>query len=172
LEIRSPQSYIARMCGRVIQSSGPLRYAIVDGLDMRDSRLSNYPRRWNGAPSQEFLVVRQNHRTVERSLDLLRWGLTRRAAESQSMPRPKRWPACPHSGKPIISADALRITNDQARQVALCDRDEESLAVGIAGLWENWKDPATGEWVRTFAIVTTPANNLVARIHERNVDAR
>ena len=26
---------------------------------MRDSRLSNYPRRWNGAPSQELLVIRQ-----------------------------------------------------------------------------------------------------------------
>ena len=64
-----------RMCGRVIQSSGPLRYAIVDGLDVRDSRLSNYPRRWNGAPSEELLVIRQNHKTGQRSLDLLQWGL-------------------------------------------------------------------------------------------------
>jgi hypothetical protein len=37
----------------------------VDGLDARDSRLSNYPRRWNGAPSQEFLVIRHNHKTGE-----------------------------------------------------------------------------------------------------------
>jgi hypothetical protein len=22
---------------------------------------------------------------------------------------------------------------------------------GVGGLWENWKDPATGEWIRTFA---------------------
>src|SRR5262245_5493529 len=71
----APSHYIAHMCGRVIQSSGPLRYAIVDGLDVRDSRLSNYLRRWNGAPSQDFLVIRQNHKTGERSLDLLRWGL-------------------------------------------------------------------------------------------------
>ena len=49
--------YDLHMCGRVIQSSGPLRYAIVDGLDMRDNRLSNYPRRWNGAPSQELVVI-------------------------------------------------------------------------------------------------------------------
>ena len=27
------------MCGRVIQSSGPLRLAIVEGLDVSDSRL-------------------------------------------------------------------------------------------------------------------------------------
>jgi putative SOS response-associated peptidase YedK len=63
------------MCGRVIQSSEPLRYAIVDGLDVRDSRLSNYRRRWNGAPSLELLVIRENHKTGERWLDLLRWGL-------------------------------------------------------------------------------------------------
>ena len=63
------------MCGRIIQSSGPVRYAIVDGLDARDSRLSNYPRRWNGAPSQEFLIIRQNHKTGDRSLDPIKWGL-------------------------------------------------------------------------------------------------
>ena len=57
------------MCGRIIQSSGTLRYAIVNGLDVRDSRLSNYPRRWNGAPGQELLVIRENHKTGERSLE-------------------------------------------------------------------------------------------------------
>jgi putative SOS response-associated peptidase YedK len=63
------------MCGRIIQSSGPLRYAIVEGFDARESRLSNYPPRWNGGPGQELLVIRLNHKTGERSLDLLRWGL-------------------------------------------------------------------------------------------------
>jgi putative SOS response-associated peptidase YedK len=63
------------MCGRVIQSSGPLRYAIVDGLNVRDSRVHNYPPRWNAAPSQELLVIRRNHKTGEISLDPLRWGL-------------------------------------------------------------------------------------------------
>src|SRR3982751_4325495 len=63
------------MCGRVIQSSGPLRYAIVDGIDVRDSRVHNYPPRWNAAPSQELLVIRRNHKTGEVSLDPLRWGL-------------------------------------------------------------------------------------------------
>jgi hypothetical protein len=40
------------MCGRVIQSSGPLRYAIVDGLNVRDSRVHNFPPRWNAAPRE------------------------------------------------------------------------------------------------------------------------
>jgi hypothetical protein len=33
---------------------------------------------------------------------------------------------------------------------------------GLAGLWENWKDPTSGEWIRTFAIITTDANEMVA----------
>ena len=63
------------MCGRVIQSGGPLRYAIVDGMNVRDSRVHNYPPRWNAAPSQDLLVIRRNHKTGEVSLDPLRWGL-------------------------------------------------------------------------------------------------
>ena len=35
---------------------------------------------------------------------------------------------------------------------------------GIAGLWENWKDPASGEWIRTFAVITVPANQLVGQM--------
>ena len=48
------------MCGRVIQSSAPIRLAILEGMDVRDSRFHNYPPRWNGAPSQELLVIRRN----------------------------------------------------------------------------------------------------------------
>jgi putative SOS response-associated peptidase YedK len=47
------------MCGRIIQSSGPLRYAIVDGMNVRDSRVHNYPPRWNAAPSQELYEGRR-----------------------------------------------------------------------------------------------------------------
>jgi putative SOS response-associated peptidase YedK len=32
---------------------------------------------------------------------------------------------------------------------------------GIGGLW------ASGEWIRTFAIITTDANELVVEIHDR-----
>jgi len=38
---------------------------------------------------------------------------------------------------------------------------------GISGIWENWKDPTSGEWTLTFAIITTDANEFVAEIHDR-----
>ena len=37
----------------------------------------------------------------------------------------------------------------------------------LAGIWENWQRPETGEWVRTFAVITTTANELVGDIHDR-----
>jgi hypothetical protein len=52
---------MAVMCGRVIQSSAAIRYAIVDGMNVRDSRVANYPPRWNGASSQELLVIRSSY---------------------------------------------------------------------------------------------------------------
>jgi putative SOS response-associated peptidase YedK len=62
------------MCGRIVQASDPLRYALVDGLDVPDSRIKplSYKRRAKSAP---LCDPRKPPRTGERSLDLLRWGL-------------------------------------------------------------------------------------------------
>jgi putative SOS response-associated peptidase YedK len=35
----------------------------------------------------------------------------------------------------------------------------------LAGIWDNWKNPATGERLRTFAVITTRANTLLEKIH-------
>jgi hypothetical protein len=45
------------MCGRGIQSSGPLHYAFVENMNVRDSRVHNYPPRWNAGPSQDLLAA-------------------------------------------------------------------------------------------------------------------
>ena len=37
----------------------------------------------------------------------------------------------------------------------------------FAGLWENWQDPESGEWLRTCTIITGEPNELVAQIHPR-----
>jgi putative SOS response-associated peptidase YedK len=38
---------------------------------------------------------------------------------------------------------------------------------GFAGLWERWKDPASGELVRSCTIITTTPNEVCAPIHDR-----
>jgi putative SOS response-associated peptidase YedK len=180
-------AYIAVMCGRVIQSSGPLRYAFVDGMNVRDSRVHYYPPRWNAAPSQELLVIRRNHKTGDVSLDPLRWGLI------------PSWCKDPTGGRKPINAkcetvhqlptfrDAYRhrrcivpvdgffewkaIKGQRAKQpYAIAMKD--GTPFGIAGIWENWKEPASGEWIRTFAVITTDANELVTDIHDRMPHSR
>jgi hypothetical protein len=58
------------MCGRVIQSSGPLRYTIVDGLNVRDCTIIR-----RAGTRLQANSYRRNHKTGEVSLDPLRWGL-------------------------------------------------------------------------------------------------
>ncbi len=35
----------------------------------------------------------------------------------------------------------------------------------MAGVWQPWTDQETGEYVETFAIVTTVANKLMEQVH-------
>ena len=170
------------MCGRVIQSSGPLSLAIVEGLDSSDSRIGNVHPRYNAAPNQELLVIRQSHKTGERSLDLIRWGLI------------PHWRRDPKGGRRPINAKAESVASlptfrdayAQRRCIVPVDgffewraikgaRAKQPYAIamkdgspfGLAGLWENWRNPRTEEWERTFAIITVPSNELVGQIHDR-----
>jgi putative SOS response-associated peptidase YedK len=170
------------MCGRVIQSSGRLRYAIVDGMDARDSRVRDYRPRWNGAPSQDLLVIRRNHRTGEVTLQPLRWGLIPHGCRDPAGGRKPINARCETVRDLPTFRDAYRgrrcvvpvdgffewkaVKGRSAKQpYAIAMKDGAPFA--LAGIWENWKAPASGEWIRTFAIITTAANELVAGIHDR-----
>ena len=49
------------------------------------------------------------------------------------------------------------IKGQKAKQpYAIAMKDDSSFC--LAGIWENWKHPQTGEWLRTFCIITTTAN--------------
>jgi putative SOS response-associated peptidase YedK len=43
--------------------------------------------------------------------------------------------------------------------------DESPFA--FAGLWERWKEPASGEMVKSFTIITCPPNPLCVTVHNR-----
>jgi putative SOS response-associated peptidase YedK len=171
------------MCGRVIQKSSPgmLTLHVVDGMEERDNRWSNVPPRYNGAPSQELWVIRRNPATGERSLDLLRWGLVPHSATEKPKPPPINAPAESVRDKPmfreayakrrcIVPIDGFfewrAVKGEKAKQpFAIAMKD--GAPFGLAGLWENWREPVSGEWLRTFCILTTRANSLVRRIHSR-----
>ncbi len=170
------------MCGRVIQSSGPLRYGFVDGMDMRDGRAHNYLARWNAAPSQELLVIRRNHDAGVVSLDPLRWGLIPHwcqdpaggrkpiNAKCETVDRLPTFKEAYHRRRCILPVDGFfewKATKGQRAKQPYAIAMKSGEPFGIGGLWENWKDPRSGEWVRTFAVITTDANELVTQIHNR-----
>jgi len=168
------------MCGRVVQASEPLHYAFVDGLSLPDSRTR--PPSYNVAPSQELYVIRHNHKTSERTLDLLRWGLIPYGckdpaggrkpinARAESVARLPTFRAAYAKRRCVVPVESFfewrAIKGARTKQpYAVAMKDRTPFA--IAGLWENWQHPQSGEWVRTFAVITVPANDLVAQIHDR-----
>lgn len=178
------------MCGRVIQKSRPdeLSLAIVDGIEDRDNRWSNTPPRYNGAPSQDLWVIRRNPANGERSLDLLRWGLVPHFCRNKPKPPPINAAAETISAKtfPPEELPFFREAYQKRRCIMPIDgffewkaikgsrtkqpfaiAMESGLPFGLGGLWENWRDPDSGEWLRTFCLVTTRANALVRQIHSR-----
>jgi putative SOS response-associated peptidase YedK len=142
------------MCGRVIQSSGPLRYGIVDGLNVRDSRVHNYPPRWNAAPSRELLVIRRNRQTGEISLDPLRWGQDPTGgrkpinAKCETVDRLPTFREAYRKRRCILPVDGFfewkAIKGAKAKQpYAIAMKD--GAPFGIGGIWENWQEPRSGE---------------------------
>ena len=160
----------------------PARLAVIEGLDVRDSRVHNYPPHWNGAPSQELLIIRRNHHTGEVSLDPLRWGLIPHFCEDPKGGRKPINAKCEtvdtlpsfrdayRSRRCILPVDGFfewkAIKGHTAKQpyaIAM----KHGYPFGLGGIRENWKDPSSDEWLRTFAIITTDANEMVAEIHDR-----
>jgi putative SOS response-associated peptidase YedK len=43
----------------------------------------------------------------------------------------------------------------------------QGAVLAMAGLWSVWKDPASGTWVSSVAVITTRANQAVSAIHDR-----
>jgi putative SOS response-associated peptidase YedK len=131
-------------------------------------------------PSQEILVIRENHDNGQRSLDLLRWGLIphrcddpaggrkpilAKAETVATLPTFRNAYARRRCLVPVDGFFEWHATSEGKRPYAVAMRDGSPFAIG--GLWENWKSPITGQWVRTFCIITTPANVIVSRIHQR-----
>ena len=68
----------------------------------------------------------------------------------------------------LVPADPFyewKATGTTKQPFAIALRDRPLFA--FAGLWENWKDPSSSQWVRTFTILTTRPNELVAPLHNR-----
>lgn len=169
------------MCGRFVQLTPPAALAALFGVDPTLAPLPNVPPRYNAAPTQSLMVVRRNPETGRRHLDLLRWGLVPSFAKDPSgggslinarsetvAEKPTFRGAWRARRRCIVPADAFYEWKavDKRRQPFVISRVDGS-PMSFAGLWEGWKDPGTGQWLRTFTILTCPATERLRPLHER-----
>lgn len=136
-----------------------------------------YQPHWNIAPTQHAPVLRQHRR--EQELAMLRWGLVPFWAKELSIG--SRLINARSDG--IAAKPAFRGAYRKRRCVVPASGFYEWAAIGtvkqpyaivptnaacfgLAGLWEDWTDPA-GSAVETFTIVTTEANAKMRELHQR-----
>lgn len=65
----------------------------------------------------------------------------------------------------VVPMNSFFQKNSSGKRYAISWRDGGPF--GVAGVWEKWRDPLTNTWERTFAVITVPANELLAPIHDR-----
>lgn len=169
------------MCGRIVQKNA-LGLAIVSGTDVdSDPRVRRAQGRYNGAPRQELLVIRRHPETGRPTMSMMRWGLIHHRekevpktqpinARAETVKRIYPFADAYRARRCIVPIDAFfewkAIKGAKTKQpyaIAMAD----GRPFGVAGIWENWSNPVTGHWVRTFCILTCPANSLVGQIHDR-----
>src|SRR6266567_2407223 len=133
----------------------------------------NFPPSWNVAPTDSLPIVRYDTKAGHRTLDLMRWGLI------------PYWAKDIKIGFSTINAMAETVDTKPVFRDAFARRrclvpieafyewkkldpktkQPYALSLGgggfmaLAGLWENWKNPADDAWVRSFTIITTTPND-------------
>jgi putative SOS response-associated peptidase YedK len=70
-----------------------------------------------------------------------------------------------HKRRCVVSMKEFHQRDERRRRRTIVHKDGKSLSV--AGIWENWRDPSTSKWERTFAIVTARADGLIGNNHAR-----
>jgi len=173
------------MCGRFVQHRAPIAYVEHFGLDPALVQLPNCPPRFNAAPTQDLMVIRLNPGTGQLDLSLLRWGLVPVWAKDASggarlinarsegvAEKPTFRDAWRKKRRCIVPADGFYEWRGQAGAkqpfyITAAAGAPEGAPLAFAGLWEGWKDPASGQWLRTFTLLTCPANATLRPLHER-----
>jgi putative SOS response-associated peptidase YedK len=170
------------MCGRITQKSDPNRLGLGLTTVNLIEPLYAFSPKYNGSPGQEHWVIRQNPKTGERTLDRLWWGLIPYWCKDAGGGRKP----INAKGETVASLPTFRdgyrrrrcllpvdnffewkaVEGSKAKQpFAIAMKSGEPFA--LAGIWENWRRPGSEDWIRTFAVITTAANELVSDIHPR-----
>ena len=164
------------MCGRYDLSESPAAIRAHFNVPASPDFAANHDIR----PTQRAPIIRLNPLSVKRESSMARWGLVPAWAKDMKF------------GTHTINARVETVASLPAYRAAFRNRRclvpvsaffewhgpsgkrtkyrvsmEEQPLFALAGLWERWTNPQTGEIVETYTIVTTGANQTLAQIHER-----
>jgi putative SOS response-associated peptidase YedK len=162
------------MCGRAKLPEDVSEIKLDLKIDFDE--IGDYRPRWNAAPTSQLPVVVSNH--GQRTLTLMRWGLipawardikighsTFNARAEDIEKRPAFRGAWKGGRRCLVIADGYYEWRDSDRQpfaIALENRGPMT----FAGLWDFWRGP-DGETLKSFAVVTTRANEFLRPLHDR-----
>ena len=136
---------------------------------------------YNVAPQSLQPVVRLDSETGERELTIMRWGLipffakdakiaystinarSETVATSPVFREPMKRRRCLIPATGFYEWQALDKKSKQPWAIELADGD----LFAFAGLWDRWKEKATGQPLETYTIITTDPNELLEPIHNR-----
>jgi putative SOS response-associated peptidase YedK len=138
---------------------------------------------YNVAPQSLQPVVRLSSETGERELTIMRWGLIpffakdAKIAYSTINARAETVVTSPVFREPmkrrrcLVPADFFlewkKLDAKSKQPYAIALNDDSLFA--FAGLWDTWKDKATGQTIDTYTVITTDPNELISSlsIHDR-----
>jgi putative SOS response-associated peptidase YedK len=164
------------MCGRYRLSR---RKQLVEEYFGAVSEHYEWSPRYNVAPSQPVLTIRQDAREPVRTLSTMRWGLipswakdpsigykaidarSETVATTLSFREPFKSQRC------LIPADGFYEwqRNGKTKQ-PYCFEVNDGELFAFAGLWDRWRSPQ-GDVIESCTIVTTTPNSLVSDVHDR-----
>jgi putative SOS response-associated peptidase YedK len=168
------------MCGRMTQTTDPAEVArIFDAESAVDEDAESGAPRYNVAPTQPLTVVTQ--RAEEgRLVEQLRWGLVpsfskslkdgakRINARAETVATSPSFRSSFRKRRCIVPSGGFyewQRTGGPKQPYFLHPPQDTVLA--MAGIWAVWKDPETGLWVPSAAVITTEANRMMSSIHDR-----
>jgi putative SOS response-associated peptidase YedK len=167
------------MCGRYV-SSTPVG-VLAERFEVTDVRAPDLGARFNVAPTDEVYAVAEG-KDGTRRLGTFKWGLVpfwakdpkvgSRMINARVETLQSKFKRTLERRRCLIPADGFyewqeRPAGQKNQPFFIHRKDGESLA--LAGLWEVWHndDDPDAEPLRTCSIITTDANQVVARTHDR-----
>ena len=169
------------MCGRfTLTFREKQRLALELGVNIEEIE-DNFPDgfrpRFNIAPTDQHWIMRLRYE--DRHVSAAKWGLVntwakdakRAAAQINARAETlQKLPAFRNAfarGRCVVPADGYyEWTGPKDDRKPVWYHREDNGLILFAGLYESWR-PTPDTWQRTFTIITTDANDLTSKVHDR-----